>query len=167
MLWVGAALDDGLHQSSGVGTGLLRPVDESGGTPFRILLVGGRHMFFEGGVLMGHITSDMAGHAFAFSEGLHGMGGKPDMEFFALQFIRHAVVVIVDFDVVVDVDGGDLPLGVFVSFLRQGQSVGLIEQDKELAARLFEFAKGSVIQTLEQFANGRIKIGQGVKRAVA
>ena len=38
---------------------------------------------------------------------------------FALQFMRHAVVVIVDFDVVVDADGGDLPLGVFVSFVCQ------------------------------------------------
>ena len=33
--------------------------------------------------------------------------------------MRHAVVVIVDFDVVVDADGGDLPLGVFVSFVCQ------------------------------------------------
>ena len=72
---------------------------------------------------MGHIASDLAGHAFAFSEGLHGVGGQPNLELFALQFMRHAVVVIVDFDVVVDADGGDLPLGVFVSFLWQWQSV--------------------------------------------
>ena len=109
----------------------------------------------------------MAGHAFAFSEGLHGVGGQPNLELFALQFMRHAVVVIVDFDVVVDADGGDLPLGVFVSFLWQWQSVGLIEQNKEFAARLFEFAQRSVIQTLQQFTNGRIEIGQGVEPAVA
>ncbi len=123
-------------------------------------------MFFEGGVLMGHIASDMAGHAFALSQGLHGVGGQPNLELFALQFMRHAVVVIVDFDVVVDADGGDLPLGVFVSFLWQWQSVGLIEQNKEFAARLFEFAQRSVIQTLQQFTNGRIEIGQGVEPAV-
>jgi hypothetical protein len=31
--------------------------------------------------------------------------GKPDVEFLPLQFIGHAVIVIVDIDVVVDVDG--------------------------------------------------------------
>ena len=52
------------------------------------------------------------------------MGGKPDIEFFALQFIRHAVVVIVDFDVVVDVDGGDLPLSVLVGLCGSGKALG-------------------------------------------
>src|SRR4030067_1557856 len=108
LFWVGAPLDDGLPQASGVGTGLFGPADEAVGTPFRILLMGGRHMFFDRGVLMGHITSDMTGHPVALSEDLHGMSGKPDMEFFALQLGRHAVVVIVDLDVVVDVDGGNL-----------------------------------------------------------
>ena len=102
-------------------------------------------MFFDRGVLMGQIASDMAGHPLALSEDLHGMGGKPDLEFLALQLMGHAVVVIVDIDVVVDVDGGDLPLGVFVGFLRQGQCVGLIEENKELAARLLELAQRSVI----------------------
>jgi hypothetical protein len=32
---------------------------------------------------------------------------------------------------------------------------------------LFEFAQRSVIQTLQQFTNGRIEIGQGVEPAVA
>jgi hypothetical protein len=34
----------------------------------------------------------------------------------------------VDLDVVVDIDGGDLPLGVLVRFRRQRHSVGLIEK---------------------------------------
>jgi hypothetical protein len=50
------------------------------------------------------------------------------MEFFTLLFIRHAVVVLVDFDVVVDVDGGNLPLGELVGLVGQWQSVGLIEE---------------------------------------
>ena len=53
----------------------------------------------------------MAGHALAF-QGFDRMGRQPDFEFLLLQLMRHAVVVIVDFDVVVDADGGDLPLGV-------------------------------------------------------
>ena len=89
---------------------------------------------------MGHITSDMTGHPLSLSQDLHGVSGKPDVELLPSQFIGHAVVVIVDFDMVVDVDGGDLPLSVLVGFLRQGQSVRLIEQYKELAARLFEFS---------------------------
>ena len=73
------------------------------------------------------------------------MGAKSDLESFAFQFIRHAVVVLVDFDVVIDVDTSELPLGVLVGFVRQGLSVGLIEQRKELAAGLFELAQWPVI----------------------
>ena len=102
-------------------------------------------MFFDRGVMMENKATDMAGHALAFAKGLQGVGRKPDFEFLALQLIRHAVVVLVDFDVVVDADGGDLPLGVFVGFLRQWLSVGLIEEDKELAAGLFELAQRSVV----------------------
>ena len=76
---------------------------------------------------MGQEASDMGGHALAFVEGLHGMGSQAHIEFFAQQSKRHAVVMFVDFDVLVDVDGGDFPLGVFVGFLRQWLSVGLIE----------------------------------------
>ena len=73
----------------------------------------------------------------------------------------HAVVVSVDFDVVVDAAGGNLPLGILVGLVRQGQSIGPIEQNKELTARLLELAQRSVIQTVEQFSDGAIEIGQG------
>lgn len=109
----------------------------------------------------------MAGHPLALLEDLHGVGGKPDLELLTLQFMGHAVIVIVDFDVVVDVDGGNLPLGIFVGFVRQWQSMGLIEQDKELAARLLEFAQSSVVQTLQQLTNGTIEVGQSVELSVA
>ena len=85
------------------------------------------------------------------------MGAKSDLESFAFQFIRHAVVVLVDFNVVIDVDTGDLPLGVLVGFVRQCQCVGLIEQRKELAAGLFELAQRSVVQTIQQFAMAALR----------
>src|SRR3990170_4692720 len=145
-LWGGPApANNGFYQTSGVGTGLLAPADKPGRTPFRVFAMGRRHMFFEGGVPMGQIAPDMAGHPLSLSEDLHDVSSKPDVELLPLQFIGHAVVVIVDIDMVIDVDGSDLPLGVFVGFLYQGQSVGLIEQNKQLAARLLEFAQGSVI----------------------
>ncbi len=123
-----AAVDDGLNESSRMGTGLVRTADESVGAPFRIFAMGRRHMLFEGGVPMGQIASDMAGHALSLSQDLDGVSGKPDVELLPSQFIGHAVVVIVDIDMIIDVDGGDLPLGVLVGFLHQGQSVGLIEE---------------------------------------
>ena len=76
-------------------------------------------MFFERGVLVGDEASDVAGHALAPAQSLEGVGGKAHLEFFAFELVGHAVVVTVDFDVVVDIDGGDLPLGVLVSFVRQ------------------------------------------------
>ena len=54
----------------------------------------------------------------AFLESFHRMGSQPYMEFFAQEPKRHAVIVLVDLDVVVDVDGDDFPLGVLVEFFR-------------------------------------------------
>lgn len=124
MFGVGTAVDDGFDESSGVRAGLLCPADKARGAPFRILPMRRRHMFFDRGVLMGYKATGMAGHALAFAKDLHGVVGEPDLESFAFKFIRHAVVVIVDFDVVVDVDGGKLPFGVLVGSLWQRQSVG-------------------------------------------
>jgi hypothetical protein len=53
--------------------------------------------------------------------------------------------MLIDFDVVVDIDGCDLPLGVLVGFLRERQSVGLIEEEEKFAAGLLELSKGSVV----------------------
>ena len=120
LLGMGSAVDDLLDQSSGVRAGLLGPADDSGGSPFEIVLVRQRHMLFDAWCDDGATKlRTWAGHALAFLEGLHGMGSQPHFEFFALAARkRHAVVMFVDFDVVVDVDGGDFPLGVFVEISR-------------------------------------------------
>ena len=57
----------------------------------------------------------MTDHPLAFLESFHGVGGQPDIEFLTYQPERHAVIMLVDFDVIVDVDGGQFPLGVLVS----------------------------------------------------
>ena len=94
---------------------------------------------------MGQKASDMGGHALAFLEGFYGMSRQAHVELFAQQSKRHAVVMFVDLDVVVDVDAGDLPLGVFVELFGQWQRVGSIEERKELMAGLLELAQRSVV----------------------
>ena len=68
---------------------------------------------------MGNETSEVGGHPLAFLERLHRMGGQPDIEFLAQEPKRHAVVVFVDLDMIIDVDGGHFPLGVLVKFFGQ------------------------------------------------
>jgi hypothetical protein len=84
-------------------------------------------------------------HPLAFLESFHGVGGQPDIELFSQQAERDAVVVFVDLDLVVDVNGGQFPLGVFIALFGKSQRVGSIEELKEFAARLFEFTQPAAV----------------------
>jgi len=93
-------------------------------------------VLFERSVVMGDETSYMGGHPLAFLEGLQRAGGKSDIEFFPNEPIRNAVVMFFHLDVVVDVDRGYFPLGIFVGSFGQRFGLGAIEQLEEFLARL-------------------------------
>ena len=85
---------------------------------------------------MGDKTSDMSGDPLAFEERFHGSGGESDIDLFAQEAKRNAVVVLADFDVIVDIDGGQFPLGVLVRFFGKWFCIRTIEEIKKLAAGL-------------------------------
>ena len=114
MLGVSAAFDDHLDQQRGFWTDLFGPFNDPGRSPLQIFLVRGGHVLFERSVAVRDKACGMTGHPLAFLEDFHGVGAKPDIEFFSHEAERDAVVMVLDLDVVVDIDGGQFPLGILV-----------------------------------------------------
>ena len=67
----------------------------------------------------------MTGHSFALVEDFHHTGGKPGVQLLANQLVGHAVVVLFDFNVVVNVHPYLFPFGEFVGLWRQAASKGV------------------------------------------
>ena len=68
-----------------------------------------RHVLGHGGVLAAARAAGVAGHALVGTEGLHQLGRDAQLHSLAHQPVRHAVVVTLELDVVVDADLGRLP----------------------------------------------------------
>jgi hypothetical protein len=65
------------------------------------------------------VASDVTGHPFVFVKTLQGTERDAHIELFLDQQIGYAVVMSVDFDVIVDIDTGLFPLGVLIWANRQ------------------------------------------------
>src|SRR4029079_5059515 len=96
----------GAARSSLAADALMRPV--------AIAPVRTRHVLGDGGRPVWPGAAAMAGDPRAAMEELARGDGDPRLGLLADQLVRHAVVVLGDLDVVVEVDPAALPLGVFV-----------------------------------------------------
>ena len=74
----------------------------------------------------------VAGHAFALGEDCHHRGTQAAVQRLSHQGGGHGVVVAFDFDVVIDIAPGQLPLGIRIGLWRQGPQCGAIECGKQL-----------------------------------
>ena len=107
---------DRFHQLPGVQSGLLRFFDEPGGCSAYILLVRLGHVLGYSRRSRRLLRADMRGHAQPAVEDLHTVRRQADL---VNQRVRHTVEVPLDFDVIVDVDAGPLPLAELVARGRQ------------------------------------------------
>lgn len=112
-------------------------------------------------------VSRMRSHAASLEEDLHGVGRDPELHRLFDQLIGHAVVVARQFDVVVDVDPGLLPFGVFVGCLRQRPEGGSVEVLKEASAGAFELLEGLLVELGELFGDGGIELVEAEKATMA
>src|SRR5487761_744144 len=78
-----------------------------------------RHVFALGGVLVGQVAAEVAGHPTPVMKDLHRAGGESGPTTFMGQLIGDAVVVAVDLDVVVYADRHLLPVRELVGGFRQ------------------------------------------------
>ena len=97
----------------------------------------------------------MAGHAFALVEEFHDLRTQTYVELLLDQRIGHGVVVAFDFHVVINIDAGVFPLGIFIGLGGQRAEGGTVERLKQLLAGAGEFLEGTGIQCQQEGSRGR------------
>lgn len=130
-----------VHDVAGGRTDRERPVQEPSGRPVEVFLVGLRHVFGNRGVRAFAVTTRMACHPFSLVQAFNGGGGEAHIEFALHQRVRHAVIMPVDLDVVIDADARLLPLGVFIRRGRQrlqGRAIEGLERAPPATGQLLE-----------------------------
>src|SRR3989338_3702266 len=108
---VGAAGEDGLHHPGGGGAGLLGPGDDARRGPLSVSPMGAGHVLGVGRTPAPAEEPDVGRHPVALEEHLDGGRGDAGLDALVHQLVRHAVEVVLDVDVVVDVDAAVLPGG--------------------------------------------------------
>src|SRR5260370_5660608 len=113
-----------------------------------------------GGGAIGHRAACMTGHAHTAMEDLYSRGSGAHLYRLLGELIRHAVPVMIEVHVVIDVDAMGLPIAVLVALSGQGAQRRFIKQFKLASARALTLAEWPVIQPDEQLRNRLIEISQ-------
>ena len=92
-------------------------------------------MFLHGRVFAVAARAQVRGDPLALGEYLDGAAGEPDLDLGAGKAMRHAVIMLVDIDVVIDPDAAGAPFGEHVRLGRQGLERRPVEFFEELAPR--------------------------------
>src|SRR6266700_1749764 len=99
-----------------------------------------------GGGAIGHMTACMAGHAHTAMEDLDSRGRGAYLYLLLGELIWHAVPVMIEVHVVIDVDAMGLPIAVLVALCGQCTQHRFIKQFKLASARALTFAERPVVQ---------------------
>ena len=103
----------------------------------------------------------MAGHTFPLVEEFHHLRTQTYVEVLLDQRIGHRVVVAIDFHVVINIDPGVFPLGIFIGLGGQGPEGGTVECLKQTLAGARKFFEGTGIQGRHEGMEGRIDRREG------
>jgi len=125
----------------------------------RLMTLGSVLMQRGGGV--GDKAAGVRCHPHPAMEDFHRGGRVAGIQLLAHELVRHAVIVPLDFDVIIDVGLDGFPFRDDVAFGRQRfkrRPVQLFEQKGTAGIRTL--AEGAVVQPIEQFANGFVKVSQ-------
>ena len=151
--------EDRGDELGGGGTTLLRPAHEPLRGPFHVGLMGLGHMGGYGRMLALEGRATMTTDPLAFMETFHTVGGEPHIDPLADQRIRDGIIMMIDFDMVIDVHGGFLPVGVFIGRGWQRPQRGLVEGEKATVTGAREFLELAPIENDERLVNGGIEFG--------
>jgi hypothetical protein len=102
-------------------------VNQALGRPGSIVLVRAWHMRCHRTMAAFLKRAPVAGNAFALGEDCYHRGTQADVQLLSHQGVGHGVVVAFDFHGVIDIDPGQLPLGILIGLGRQGPQCGAIE----------------------------------------
>ena len=82
---------------------------------------------------MRQCAAQMRSDTLAAEEDLDRLRGDPCLDLLMHEVVRHAVIVLGDLDMVIEVHPAALPLGIFVGLVRQGAECRAIEFLEQLA----------------------------------
>ncbi len=164
---VRAGIKNGLNEGGGLGTGLAGPGENSGRRPIGMFLMSEGHVGGGGGMSTTEVGSNVGGHALAFEEDFDGGGGELGVDGFPDEATGNAVVMAIDFDVVVDVDLGPFPFGEFIGAVGEGAGGGAVELLEKLPAGLLDFPERTIVEFFKELADSGIHVGEGMKGSVA
>src|SRR5258708_22193689 len=120
-----------------------------------------------GGGAIGHMASCMAGHAHTAMEYLDNRSGGAHLYLLLGELIRHAVPVVIESHVVIDVDAMRFPIAVLVALCGQGAQCRFVEQFKLALAGALTLAERPVIQPDEQLQNRLVELSQREELSLA
>lgn len=155
-----AAVQDGGHDGRRRGAHGLGPVDQPGGRPVPIALVGQGQVRDHGGVAPLLSAADMARHPLAVVEALEGRGGEAHLELGADQGRRHAVVMPLHLEVPVNVDSGLSPLGIDIGFGGERLQRGPVHDVEDRSTAAGEFLEGAGVQPRQARGDRSIEVGE-------
>src|SRR6266516_6453359 len=109
-----------------------------------------RPVLGKGGGAINQMAARMAGHAHTAMEDLDSRGRGAYLYLLLGELIRHAVPVMVEGNVVIDIDAMGLPIAVLIALGGQGAQHRFVQQFKLASAGALSLAERPVIQLDEQ-----------------
>ena len=108
-------LDQEAYEIASMRTNLDCPIEETSGTPFAVRTMMRGHMFRDRRMAAEPVGTRVRSDALIVMKKLDGRGSDADIELKPSERVRNAVVVAIDFDVIVDVGASVVPLGKLIS----------------------------------------------------
>jgi hypothetical protein len=93
-------------------------------------------------------------------EELDHLGAHAHLKLLLDKGIGHRIVVAVDFDMIINVDAGQFPLGIFIGLGREGLQGGAVEHLKKTLSGAGEFLEGAAIEGGQELADCGVHLGE-------
>src|SRR3972149_802347 len=119
-----------------------------------------RHVLLAGGVPASMFAPPVAGNALAAADDLHRGCRISDLHLLADQLIWNAVIVPIQFHVIIYFHAGPLPCGILVAGLRQRHERRLLHRLEPGGSRSLEFFEWPVVELFQKFAYGLVELGE-------
>src|SRR5580704_6763644 len=126
-----------------------------------------RQVLRQRGVSEAYIRSGMGSDALPAVQDFDAAGSCPRFDFLMHKSLRHAVEVIVDGDVIIDIDARLVVASELVAADRQGSQCRPVELRVRALARSRQTLERAAVQIREQVPDGGINCGEGCELAVA
>ena len=132
-----------------------------------MLLVRFRHMLGQGGVVALLEAPLMCHNASVAVENIYSIGTEEGFYLFAYKLVRNAIVVLIDIDVIIDIDGRVPEIDMAVPLSREGLQRWPLQSLKELPAAAIEFPELPCIEPLQKFSDPLVEFLDAEKRVVS